>query len=39
MKLGYSIGYWPPTGPPPGAAEAIAEADRLGFDSLWTAEA
>jgi F420-dependent oxidoreductase-like protein len=39
MKLGYSIGYWPPTGPPPGAAEAIAEADRLGFDSVWTAEA
>ncbi|HEX4626873.1 MAG TPA: LLM class F420-dependent oxidoreductase [Solirubrobacteraceae bacterium] len=39
MKLGYSIGYWPPTGPPPGAAEVIAEADRLGFDSLWTAEA
>jgi F420-dependent oxidoreductase-like protein len=39
MKLGYSIGYWPPTGPPPGAGEAIAEADRLGFDSLWTAEA
>jgi F420-dependent oxidoreductase-like protein len=39
MKLGYSIGYWPPTGPPPGAGEAIVEADRLGFDSLWTAEA
>ena len=39
VKLGYSIGYWPPTGPPPGAAEVIAEADRLGFDSLWTAEA
>jgi F420-dependent oxidoreductase-like protein len=39
MKLGYSIGYWPPTGPPPGVGEAIAEADRLGFDSLWTAEA
>jgi F420-dependent oxidoreductase-like protein len=39
MKLGYSIGYWPPTGPPPGATEAIVEADRLGFDSLWTAEA
>ena len=39
MKLGYSIGYWPPGGPPPGAAEVIAEAERLGFDSLWTAEA
>jgi F420-dependent oxidoreductase-like protein len=39
MKIGYSIGYWPPNGPPPGAAQTIAEADRLGFDSLWTAEA
>ena len=38
MKLGYSIGYWA-GGPPPGAAEAIAEAERLGFDSIWTAEA
>jgi F420-dependent oxidoreductase-like protein len=38
MKLGYMIGYWgaqPPTGVP----EALAEAERLGFDSCWTAEA
>ncbi len=35
------MGYWthPPGGPPPGAAEAVAEAERLGFDSIWTAEA
>jgi F420-dependent oxidoreductase-like protein len=39
LKLGYNVGYWPPTGPPPQAAETIAEAERLGFDSLWTAEA
>jgi F420-dependent oxidoreductase-like protein len=39
LKLGYNVGYWPPTGPPDGAPEAIAEAERLGFDSLWTAEA
>jgi F420-dependent oxidoreductase-like protein len=26
-------------GPPAGAAEAVAEADRLGFDSVWTSEA
>src|SRR3954453_1186034 len=39
LKLGYNVGYWPPTGPPHRAGEAIAEADRLGFDSLWTAEA
>ena len=33
-----SLGYWA-GGPPPGSAEAIQEADRLGFDSVWTAEA
>ena len=38
IKLGYSIGYWS-AGPPPGALEAIQEAERLGFDSVWTAEA
>jgi F420-dependent oxidoreductase-like protein len=38
LKLGYNTGYWA-GGPPPGAAEAIAEAERLGFDSIWTAEA
>jgi F420-dependent oxidoreductase-like protein len=38
LRLGLSLGYWG-GGPPPGAAEAIREADRLGFDSVWTAEA
>jgi F420-dependent oxidoreductase-like protein len=38
IKLGYNVGYWS-AGPPPGALEAIQEADRLGFDSAWTAEA
>lgn len=38
MKLGLSVGYWG-AGPPPGAAELVEEADRLGFDSVWTAEA
>ena len=38
LKLGLNTGYWA-GGPPPGAAEAVAEADRLGFDSIWTAEA
>ncbi|HLM87059.1 MAG TPA: LLM class F420-dependent oxidoreductase [Solirubrobacteraceae bacterium] len=38
LKLGLNTGYWT-GGPPPGAAEAIAEAERLGFDSIWTAEA
>jgi F420-dependent oxidoreductase-like protein len=38
LKLGLNTGYWA-GGPPPGAAEAIAEAERLGLDSIWTAEA
>ncbi len=38
MKLGYSTGYWG-SGPPKGALEGIKEAERLGFDSVWTAEA
>ncbi len=38
LKLGLNTGYWS-SGPPAGAAEAIAEAERLGFDSIWTAEA
>jgi F420-dependent oxidoreductase-like protein len=38
LRLGLSLGYWA-GGPPPGAAESVLEADRLGFDSVWTAEA
>jgi F420-dependent oxidoreductase-like protein len=38
LKLGLNTGYWA-GGPPPGATDAIAEAERLGFDSIWTAEA
>ena len=38
MKLGYTAGYWA-AGPPAGIEDAIAEAERLGFDSFWTAEA
>src|SRR5207237_4440348 len=38
MKLGLSTGYWS-AGPPAGVEESIAEAERLGFDSIWTAEA
>ncbi len=38
LKLGLAIGYWS-GGPPAGAAESVAEAERLGFDSMWTAEA
>ena len=38
MKLGYTAGYWG-AGPPAGVPEAIAAAEDLGFDSVWTAEA
>ncbi len=38
LKLGLNTGYWA-GGPPPGVQESIAEAERLGFDSIWTAEA
>ena len=38
LRLGINLGYWS-AGPPAGAAEMIAEAEKLGYDSLWTAEA
>src|SRR5438270_713641 len=38
LKLGLNLGYWA-GGPPPGAAESVLEAEQLGFDSVWTAEA
>jgi F420-dependent oxidoreductase-like protein len=38
MKLGLQLGYWG-SGPPSDAAAKVEEAERLGFDSVWTAEA
>jgi F420-dependent oxidoreductase-like protein len=38
LKLGYMLGYWGAQ-PPAGVPEALGEAERLGFDSCWTAEA
>src|SRR4030081_4113587 len=38
LKLGLNTGYWA-GGPPPGVEQSIAEAERLGVDSIWTAEA
>ena len=38
MKLGLATGYWR-SGPPAGMDALVAEAERLGFDSLWTSEA
>ncbi|MEA2422913.1 MAG: hypothetical protein QOF55_2012 [Thermoleophilaceae bacterium] len=38
LKLGLNTGYWA-GGPPAGIEDMIAEAERLGLDSIWTAEA
>ena len=38
LKLGLQLGYWA-GGPPPDAQQTVVEAERLGFDSVWTAEA
>jgi F420-dependent oxidoreductase-like protein len=38
LKLGYQIGYWGAR-PPVGLPETLVEAERLGYDSFWTAEA
>jgi len=38
LKLGLQMGYWG-SGPPPDAAALVLEAERLGYDSVWTAEA
>lgn len=38
MKLGMTWGYWGQL-PPPDVIETTQEAERLGFDSVWTAEA
>jgi len=38
MRLGVHLGYWAAE-PPPEAAATVAAAERLGLDSVWTAEA
>ena len=38
MKLGLLVEPWR-LGPPEGLLESVQEAERLGFDSLWTSEA
>src|SRR3954447_16159271 len=38
LSLGFNIGYWG-GGPPADAQDLVLEAERLGYDSVWTAEA
>ncbi len=38
MRIGYATGYWK-RGVPAGALKAIRTAERLGYESVWTAEA
>jgi F420-dependent oxidoreductase-like protein len=38
MRVGLSAGYWS-AGPPTGVEQQLAEAEALGVDSFWTAEA
>ena len=39
LKLGLNTGFWASSAPSPKTLEAILEAERLGFDSIWTSEA
>lgn len=39
IKLGLQLGYWMSATPPTDHLDLVLEAERLGYDSVWTAEA
>src|SRR5436309_12863864 len=39
MRLGYAMGYAPPETNPAELVRLVQEAERLGYDSVWAAEA
>ena len=39
MKLGLNLGYAPPGTNPADLVPLVQEAERLGYDSVWAAEA
>jgi F420-dependent oxidoreductase-like protein len=39
LKLGLNTGFWASRAPSAQALDTIKEAERLGFDSIWTSEA
>ncbi len=39
LKLGLNTGFWASRAPAATTLEAVKEAERLGFDSIWTSEA
>jgi len=39
LRLGLLLGFWDQGGPPPGYVDAVVEAERLGYESVWTSEA
>lgn len=38
MKLGLQLGYWG-SNPPANLVPLVQQAEKLGYDSVWTAEA
>jgi F420-dependent oxidoreductase-like protein len=38
MKIGLLLGFWGPSGPPPGLLDGVRQAEAIGYESVWTSE-